>query len=486
MGNRVSDLVKCSLAVVALAGCSHEPAPTASGPAAAPIRLDRDPVADSTPPVATAPVAPPAPIDPCPRPPPAPTGGAPPVPAPNKIDLGATPDNVRAILEEHHAHNPCVTELHDLGTTHQGRPILALAIGRGGAGDRKKPAVLLNGAHHGNEPLSATFVLDAIRHLLSRQGRDAQVDRWLDEFTIWCVPMVNPDGLNQFRVTRRSGRKNGRDNDGDGKHEPDEGVDLNRNYPFRWGALREGGSSSRMTQRSYRGPSAASEPETRAMIRLAESERFVAAISYHVGTAVVIAPYTIDHLVNPTPNEAWTVAAELARQMPPHPDVPKSQPFQLIRKLYSVDGTDQDWHRAMHGTVALLIEGAGRAVAASELRADAVTSIRSSWMFLLDRYLGGPSIEGRITDTEGRPIVAEVQFAEIRMAQGESWTSRCRDGLYARYLSAPGRYTVIVKAEGAAPVERVVEVGASRVRVDFEIAGATKAHTACPSIKPPG
>lgn len=483
MGKLLPDLVKCALAMIAIAGCAPEPAPTTSGAAVGLLGPEGNP--DGGPaPIALLPGAPPAPIDPCSRLPPAPTGSAPPVPAPNTIDLGATPDNVRAILEEYHAHNPCVTELHDLGTTHQGRPILALAIGRG-AGDRKKPAALLNGAHHGNEPLSATFVLDAIRHLLSRQGQDAQVDRWLDEFTIWCVPMVNPDGLNHFRVTKRSGRKNGRDNDGDGKHEPDEGVDLNRNYPFRWGALREGGSSSRMTQRSYRGPSAASEPETQAMIRLAESERFVAAISYHVGTAVVIAPYTIDHVVNPTPNEAWTVAAELARQMPPHPDVPKSQPFQLIRKLYSVDGTDQDWHRAMHGTVALLIEGAGRAVAASELRAGAVTSIRSTWMYLLDRYLDGPAIEGRITDTEGRPVVAEVQFAEIRMAQGESWTSRCRDGLYSRYLSAPGRYTVIVKAEGAAPVERVVEVGAGRVRVDFEIAGATKGPAACPSITPP-
>jgi hypothetical protein len=360
-----------------------------------------------------------------------------------------------------------VTELYELGTTNLGRPILAMGIGRAITGARDKPAVLLNGSHHGDEPLSTAFVLDAIRYLLSRQGEDARVDRWLDDFIVWCVPMVNPDGQSMFRAKKRGGRKNGRDNDGDGKHEVDEGVDLNRNYPL-------------PTQRSYRGPSAASEPETRAMIRLADSERFVGSISYHIGTAVVLAPYTTHGVVDPTPNEAWIVAAELARQMPPHPDVPKSQPFQLLRKLYAVNGTDQDWHRATHGTLALLIEGAMRATAKSPLRGSAVTSIRSSWTFLLDRYLDGPSIEGRVTDAEGRPAVAEIQIAEVRLAQGESWTSRCRDGLFSRYLAAPGRYTIIAKAAGVAPVERVVEVGHKKVRVDIELPRGAPSPAPCP------
>src|SRR5690606_35671994 len=113
----------------------------------------------------------------------------------------------------------------------------------------------------------------------------------------------------------------------------------------------ETGSSSKIHNRYYRGPAPASEPETQAMMRLAQSERFAGSISFHTGTLAILAPYTIPRVKNPTPNEAWTVAEQIAKEITGHPEglVP------VKKNLYAVDGTDQDWFRNTHGTLALLV-----------------------------------------------------------------------------------------------------------------------------------
>ena len=72
---------------------------------------------------------------------------------------------------------------------------MAMAIGRDLDVNPDRPTVFLNGAHHGNEVLSVEFVLDHIAQLLEGAGQDERVDRWLDNFIVWAVPVVNPDAL---------------------------------------------------------------------------------------------------------------------------------------------------------------------------------------------------------------------------------------------------------------------------------------------------
>ncbi len=116
------------------------------------------------------------------------------------------------------------------------------------------------------------FVLDAVQQLLERSG-EPRVKRWLGAATVWCVPALNPDGLAaSTEVFRFTGRKNGY---GQTTRDPGvtyKGVDLNRNYPFRWGATVRKASGSKQTHWHWRGPSPGSEPETRAMMRLASSQ----------------------------------------------------------------------------------------------------------------------------------------------------------------------------------------------------------------------
>ena len=377
------------------------------------------------------------------------------------------------------ARYPELTQIVDLGRSNEGRKILAMRISRAAAGAHGKAAVFLNGGHHGNELMAPEFVLDAIDWLLSNQGHSRQADRLLDDLVIWAVPLVNPDGRHHFlNVTQRTGRKNGRDTDGTGHRERLDGVDLNRNYPFRWHSLGERGSRSSPTSTKYRGEGPASEPETEAIMRLADAEKFVASLSYHTGTVAVLAPYTIDGATDPSPNEAWLVADGLVKKLKTHPE---AREWELKRNLYAVDGTDQDWHRAAHGTVALLIEGANRSPRTVAGRRQVLENVRPTWQLLFRRYLRGPTIFGTVRDVDGRPVPAEVRLVQQRLRDGERWTARCRDGRFDRILARSGRWTVEVRMPNRAPVRKEVVVPwGRRVQVDIELPYAVPEQRVCP------
>lgn len=385
------------------------------------------------------------------------------------------------LLDDYHRRYPDKTRVVTLGTTHQGRAVRALLVADDPDRAHTRPSVLLNGAHHGDEPLSSEIVMDAIETLLSRGDSDPRVKRYLAELAIWCVPMVNPDGFATFMTDFGAGRKNGRETrEGHGnKALAVKGVDLNRNYPFRWGSLKERGGRSQPDHRFYRGPEPGSEPEVRAMVALSDREHFVASISYHIGTVALLAPYTIDGVANPTPDEAWIVAEEIVRKMPKNPD----KPLHVRKNLYPVDGVDQDHHRAAHGTLALLWEATSRSWETPYLEKRTVENMRPSWGLLFDRYLDGPSVEGHVRDAAGKPVSAEVSVVEIRTRSGESWRSRCSDGFFGRFLPAAGRFTVRVTPPGGAPVEKTVEVTrqSGRAVVDFVVDGAAPGPApACP------
>jgi hypothetical protein len=407
--------------------------------------------------------------------------GKPPLRTPSgfRIDQGAkSPEMVEALLRGWHARYPALTRLVRLGQSHQGRPLLALAIGPPGDAAQRRPAVLLDGAHHGDEPLSVELVLDAIQLLLERAS-DPRVRRWLAELAIWCVPVVNPDGLAAFlEVSRATGRKNGRGLAGSEPQSTERGVDINRNYPFRWGTRAAG---RRPDHQHYRGPAAASEPETRAMIELARRERFVAAVSFHSGTVAVLAPYTIDGARSPLPNEAWTVAEEIVARLAPHPH---GKPFRVLRRLYSVDGTDQDWHRHAHGTLAYILESGRHSPIDPVERNRVVAAVRPFWQLLWDRLLDGPALSGRVLDAGGQPLEVELRLREQRALEGERWTTRPRDGRFDRYLARAGRYRLELVRCGSVVATRVVQVGRERAQLEIRLPGTARCPASRPATQP--
>jgi murein peptide amidase A len=138
-----------------------------------------------------------------------------------------------------------------IGESREGRAIVASRLG-----DPSSPRkVLVVGMIHGDEPAGLRVARDLRRAWGPRlRGVD-----------LWVVDTFNPDGRARGR------RQNAR------------GVDLNRNFPFRWRA------NGRRGSRYWGGPKPLSEPESRAVQRLVLQLRPAVTIWYHQPWGAVLA-----------------------------------------------------------------------------------------------------------------------------------------------------------------------------------------------------
>lgn len=131
-----------------------------------------------------------------------------------------------------------------------------------------KPTLFLMAAIHARELSVSELALRFIDHLLAGYGIDGDATWLLDEHLVVVVPAVNPDG----RVIAEQGyfqRKNTDTSYGGGCSIPNIGVDLNRNYDFKWGTVNRPTQSK--CSETYPGPVADSEPETTALQDLVRS-----------------------------------------------------------------------------------------------------------------------------------------------------------------------------------------------------------------------
>ncbi|MGH1341368.1 MAG: M14 family zinc carboxypeptidase [Nannocystales bacterium] len=384
-----------------------------------------------------------------------------------KLDLSyKNADMVEAILRGYHEKYADISTLVELGRSHQGRPIWGLKISDNPSAQESEPSVLFNGSHHASELLSVEYPLDAAAQLLENYGRDREVTRWVDGMEIWVVPMVNPDGNWMFlEESRFASRKNGRDTNLDGFHDPFEGIDLNRNYGLGWGTTP--GSSGVIGSKYYRGPHPFSEPESWAMASLSDRQHFAASISFHtVGNAIFV-PYTVGDTQTPTPNVPFVIAKQMEEA---GLEQPNGRFIKVRANGYPVSGSDQDWLMHTFGTVAYIVEGSHHNPSL-EVRTRAIESTRPLWRTLLSRVHSGPRISGHVRTAEGTPVEATVHVKEIQLRAAERWTSRARDGRFDRLLSRPGRYTLEASAPGFAPATVEVKVrGATSVDITLDAA----------------
>ena len=205
-----------------------------------------------------------------------------------------------------------------------------------------EPGVLIFANIHAREHLSAEQAIWAIRHLVTRYGRDPAVTNLVNQREIWIMPMTNPDGV-EYDIARypyRYWRKNRRPNP-DGSY----GVDLNRNFGYRWGCC--GGSSSTPSAETYRGPAPFSEPETNAIRNfLLDRPNIRIALNFHMYSELVLWPYgyTYDALppdMDPTDYAVMVRAGRKMAQLSGYRAMQASD-------LYIADGTSDDW---IYGTL---------------------------------------------------------------------------------------------------------------------------------------
>jgi len=384
--------------------------------------------------------------------------------APLFVDGLKDPDLVARALSALARQHPHRAELIELGRSHQGRAILGLRIADD-VTDRTRPAVLLAAGHHADEVITPEAPLDAARVLLNG-ARDKKIAELLQAFTIVVVPLVNPDGGHLFWHVRDDlGRTNAAVDDEAARHGlAVHGVDLNRNYPFAFGNVDDRFNSSDPRSRFYRGRAAASEPEVQAMLRLADEMRFVAAISYHAAATRILVPYTVEGARDAEPSVAWAVARELVASIP---EAMPGKRYEATRNLYPVGGTDQDTLHHRHGTLAYLVELPVRAPKAGASLDEVITRSRPVWMFLLERWLRGPSLEVTVGGSAGD---VEVSVDEVAWKNGERHTAHDATRMWRTYLPSMGRYTLRARTADGRERSTIVEVqrGVTRVTISLD------------------
>ena len=251
-----------------------------------------------------------------------------------------------ASLEETY---PNIAKVHVIGTSLEERNISAIKISDQVGSEENEGEILFLGCHHAREWISVEVPLMLAKLLTDNYYTNPDIKALVDNSEIWIVPIVNPDGLEYSIYVYRYWRKNRRDN-GDGTY----GVDLNRNYAFKWGFDNQGSSPDSISQ-VFRGLSPFSEPETRAIRELVAKHDFKALVSYHNFSQVILYPWGY----KAGPSQIDDLLNKLAQTMSERIQAVNGRIYDYGRassSLYLTNGDTTDWALGVYGIPSFTIE----------------------------------------------------------------------------------------------------------------------------------
>lgn len=166
-------------------------------------------------------------------------------------------------------------QVHVIGKSVQGRNIYDVVIGNPEA----EKCFLVVSTLHAREYIASMLCMEQIEYYLKKyhstvDGR--KVSEVLDHIAIHYVVMANPDGVTMSQSGTPLLKNNAN------------GVNLNSNFPYKFGVKEKPGSQF------YSGPSAASEPETQAIVALCKSlnkSGLQGVLNYHATGSIVYGSY---------------------------------------------------------------------------------------------------------------------------------------------------------------------------------------------------
>lgn len=331
-------------------------------------------------------------------------------------------------------------------------PILLVKISDNVQINEAEPPLLFIGVHHAEEILGLEICLSLIETLLTCYGTDPQITKFVNENEIYIIPCLNPDGHNVvISGVCEIWRKNKKDNNGNGLFDYNcgregrgDGVDLNRNYDYRW----EYGGSPVDTSEYYRGPYPFSEPETRSVRDLCRRENFVIAVSYHSARTgmgeVIYYPWRDGSLLCPdfpfinevAQNLAWNIWRD-----------DSSGPYIAMVTNRWTGGYFRNWIYHEYGTFAFLIEVADTTIPPAYRIKKIVKNNINGVFYLFERTsynILKVSVKDSITEA---PLSAWVRIVEYDTIPEIKHISTEENGDIFRILK-PGNYTLEVTKPG--------------------------------------
>lgn len=279
-----------------------------------------------------------------------------------------------------------------LGRTLEGRDIPLLRLSDDAAVNENEPEVLLMAGIHPREQQPQVCLMRLIDELLDGYGRDARLTRIIKERQVWIIPVLNVDGK-VFDMKNGNGtdkgadwRKNRRPN-----ANGTVGVDLNRNFPVRWGGGRLFDPTWKATTENpaaniYEGSAPMSEPETRALTRFIEDRpRLRAFLDIHSPLRAIFFP---PHLIAPEHERFTRLATRMqSLQKKPYPitkAAPNSEPAPGARGGNS--GLTYHWSYYTRGVYSLNFEIGlpSRYPPVSEILAEYAANVREPLLYFLE------------------------------------------------------------------------------------------------------
>lgn len=157
---------------------------------------------------------------------------------------------------------PALCHLDTIGTSVNGKLVLALKISDNAAADEDEPEVFYTSTMHGDETGGFILMLHLIDYLLKNYAVSNRVKNLVDNLEIWINPLANPDGTYGTGNTISSPTRYNAN-----------GYDLNRNFP------------DPVT------PNTEKQKETLDMIKFMRKHKFVLSANFHSGSEVVNYPW---------------------------------------------------------------------------------------------------------------------------------------------------------------------------------------------------
>ncbi|EDW31005.1 GL15219 [Drosophila persimilis] len=229
----------------------------------------------------------------------------------------------------------CSTEI--IGYSVEKRPLKILKISNGNA---RNPGVWIDGGMHAREwisPATVTFIANQLAEGWEDLPEHMRSINW------YIHPVANPDGYEYSHTTDRLWRKNMRAH---GRQCP--GVDLNRNFGYKWGGK---GTSASPCSQTYRGSKAFSEPETFYISKFISGfprETFQAYLSFHSYGQYILYPWGYDYQLTQDRADLDRVARQAGTSITKSTGV-KYTVGSSATTLYPAAGGSDDWAKGIAG-----------------------------------------------------------------------------------------------------------------------------------------
>ncbi|XP_051548319.1 carboxypeptidase A5 [Myxocyprinus asiaticus] len=187
-----------------------------------------------------------------------------------------------------------------IGQSYEGRPLNVLRFSTGA----NRPGMWLDTGIHSREWVTQASGVWFAKKIVTDYGRDPALTDILNNYDIYLEIITNPDGYQYTQTKDRMWRKTRKPNPGSSCV----GVDPNRNWDAGFGGA---GSSSSPCSETYRGPSAHSEPEVKAIVDFVKSHGNIKSfVSIHSYSQMLLYPYGYTR----TPAKDQAELHELARK----------------------------------------------------------------------------------------------------------------------------------------------------------------------------